>query len=224
MPNVKLLYSYTVPASQRVTSYISRHNLGSFDLSDPYLYHFCSTQRLLLILITKHSVFLKRLEHLSDRSNHLPRSNIQTRLEVESLSLNSAPQDLSIFDKMPSYYDDDRRDDRRSDKSDRDRDRDRPRRDRPVYEVEETIEARRGPARGGELVRRRRDSSESSVEEVERKFPPAGDYRRRKDYGAPRRAKSHGGGGRYDDDYDDKPRKKDRRRKSPSVFGCNNTD
>ena len=126
-----------------------------------------------------------------------------------------------MFDEMPSYYDDDRRDDRRSDRSDRDRDRDRPRRDRPAYEVEETIEARRGPARGGELVRRRRDSSESSVEEVERKFPPGGDYRRRKDYGPPRRAKSHGGGGRYDDDYDDKPRKKDKRRKSSSLFGCN---
>ena len=121
---------------------------------------------------------------------------------------------------MPSY-DDDRRDDRRSDRSDRDRDRDRPRRDRPTYEVEEVIEARRGPARGGELVRRRRDSSESSVEEVERKFPPGGDYRRRKDYGPPRRAKSHGGGSRYDDDYDDRPRKKDRRRKFSSLFGCN---
>ena len=125
---------------------------------------------------------------------------------------------------MSSYYDDDRRDDRRRDRGDRDRDRDRDRdhtkdsrRDRgPVYEETETLEARRGPARGGELIRRRHDSSESSVEEVQRNFPPGGDYRRRKDYG-PRRARSHGGD-RYDDDYDYRSRRKDKRREPATTF------
>ncbi|KAK4691945.1 hypothetical protein P7C71_g5166, partial [Lecanoromycetidae sp. Uapishka_2] len=131
---------------------------------------------------------------------------------------------------MPSYYDDedDRGDDRHRDRGgrgDRDRDRDRDRggrsrRDGPVYEEEEIIEARRGPARdrdprdprAGALVPRRRDDSESSIEEIDRKYPPKG-YGGGRDKGyPPRRAKSHGGG-RYDDDYDDRPRKKDRRRR-----------
>ena len=133
---------------------------------------------------------------------------------------------------MPSHYDDDddRRDDRRRDR-DRDRDKDRKpsRRREPTYEEEEIIEARRGPARnrdrdddrgargGSALVRQRqRDVSESSVEEVERDFPPevggGGYVRRTKKYPPPRRTKSHGD--RYDEDsYDDRPRKKDKRRK-----------
>jgi len=134
---------------------------------------------------------------------------------------------------MPSYYDDDddRRDDRRRDRGggDRDRDRDRDRgghsrRDGPVYEEEEIIEARRGPARdrdprdlkAGALVPRRRDDSESSIEEIDRRFPPRGHGGRDKGY-PPRRAKSHGGG-RYDDDYDDRPRKKDKRRKLHEII------
>ena len=120
-----------------------------------------------------------------------------------------------------SYYEDDRRDDRRRHRDRGDRDR-RPR--SPTYEEEEIIQARRGPkgsSRGaGPLVPRRRDSSESSVEEVHRDFPPGGGSydRRRGDY-APRRAKSardsRRGGGRYDDDYgsyDDRPRRRGKRR------------
>lgn len=128
---------------------------------------------------------------------------------------------------MSGYYDDDDRDDRRDRRRDRDRgDRERPkssRRDKPpVYEEEEIIEARRGPARdrdprdprGGALVRRRRDDSSSSVEDIERDFPPgyASGRRRGGNGPPPRRAKSHGAS-RYDDydSYDDKPRRKDRR-------------
>lgn len=129
---------------------------------------------------------------------------------------------------MPDYYDDDDRDDRRERRRDRDRgDRDRPkssRRERPpVYEEEEIIEARRGPARdprdrgdprGGALIRRPRDDdSDSADEDIPRAFPPGGGYGRN-DRGPPRRAKSHGGS-RYDD-YDayDGRRGKDRRRKA----------
>lgn len=136
---------------------------------------------------------------------------------------------------MPSYYDDDddRDDDRHRDRGgrgDRDSGRDRGgryKRDGPVYEEEEIIEARRGPARdrdprdprAGALIPRRRDDSESSIEEIDRKYPPKG-YAGGRDKGyPPRRAKSHGGG-RYDDDYDDRPRKKDKRRKqSDSILG-----
>ena len=125
---------------------------------------------------------------------------------------------------MARDYDDDSyddRDDRRDRRRDKDR-RDRPkshRRERPpAYEEEEIIEARRGPARDRDprdprdprmsaLVPRARDSSESSVEEIDRGFPPAAGYGRRGP--PPRRARSHGGG-RYDDydDRDDRPRKK----------------
>lgn len=134
---------------------------------------------------------------------------------------------------MPSYYDDDDQDDRRDRRRDRDRgdrDRDRPKSSRrekppPMYEEEEIIEARRGPARdprdrgdprGGALIRRpKNDDSDSADEDIQRDFPPGGGYGRRGyDRAPPRRAKSHGGG-RYDDydSYDDKPRKRDRRRK-----------
>lgn len=130
---------------------------------------------------------------------------------------------------MSGYYDDDDRDDRRDRRRDRDRkDRDRDRhkgsrRERPpVYEEEEIIEARRGPARdprdrgdprGGALIRRPKDDDSDSAEDIPREFPPGGSYGRRgNDRGPPRRAKSHGGG-RYDD-YDDRPRKGDRRRKT----------
>lgn len=131
---------------------------------------------------------------------------------------------------MPEYYDDDDHDDRRDRRRDKDRrDRDRPkssRRERPpVYEEEEIIEARRGPARdprdrgdprGGALIRRPRDDdSDSADEEIPRPFPPGGGYGRN-DRGPPRRAKSHGGS-RYDD-YDayDGRRGKERRRKTQS--------
>ena len=131
---------------------------------------------------------------------------------------------------MPHDYsdEDDRRDDRRRDKGGRDKDRDRDRsgrsrRDAPVYEEEEIIEARRGPARdrdprdprAGALVPRRRDDSESSVEEIDRNFPPRGYSGRDKGY-PPRRAKSHGGG-RYDDYDDDRSRRK-RRKSSYSSY------
>ncbi len=142
-------------------------------------------------------------------------------------------QDFQTTPKMSGYYDDDDRDDRkdrRRDRDRRDRDRDRPkssRRERPpVYEEEEIIEARRGPARdprdrgdprGGALIRRPKDDdSDSADEDIQRDFPPGGGYGRRgNDRGPPRRAKSHGGG-RYDDydSYDDRPRKRDKRRKT----------
>lgn len=126
---------------------------------------------------------------------------------------------------MSGYYDDDDRDDRRDRRRDKDRgDRDRPkshRRERPpVYQEEEIIEARRGAARdrdprdprSGALIRRARESSESSVEDIERDFPPRGAYGGRRDDYGPRRSKSHGGG-RYDDydDYDDRYRKREKR-------------
>jgi hypothetical protein len=130
---------------------------------------------------------------------------------------------------MPSYYDDDdeRGNDRRRDKGGRDRDRDRggrSQRDGPVYEEEEIIEARKGPARdrpprdprAGALIPRRRDDSESSVEEIDRRFPPRGHGGGRDKGYPPRRAKSHGGG-RYDDNHDDRSRRKDKRRKSRDI-------
>lgn len=123
---------------------------------------------------------------------------------------------------MPGYYDDDDRDDKRAHRRDRDRPKSSRRERPPVYEEEEIIEARRGPARdrdprdpkAGALIPRPRDSSESSIEDIPRDYIPSGGHgRRRRDYDPPRRARSHGGG-RYDDydEYGDRPRKRDGRR------------
>lgn len=131
-----------------------------------------------------------------------------------------------------SYYDDrDRRsDDRRNDKDDRRGDRDRKRHSRrqsPVYEQEEIIEARRrakgsrddtrddrsdrrstrDDKGGGQLVRRGRDDDSDYDEEIPRGHIPDGRRRSgRDDPGPPRRAKSardyKRGSSRYDDDYD----------------------
>ncbi|KAG8533244.1 uncharacterized protein KY384_002027 [Bacidia gigantensis] len=97
-----------------------------------------------------------------------------------------------------SYYEDGRYDDRRRRKH---QDRDPPR-----YEEEEIIAARRAPKGSGssrdKAVIPRGDSSDSSVEEVRRDFPP---YGSRRDY-PPRRAKSARDSkrsGRHDDDYYD---------------------
>ena len=84
---------------------------------------------------------------------------------------------------MGSYYDDDPPRRHRSHHQSR----------RPVYEEEEVIESRSSrPQRQMDLVRRPRDDSTSSVEEIRRDFAPgegANVYRRttvRDKYGAPR--------------------------------------
>ena len=108
---------------------------------------------------------------------------------------------------MGSYYDDDPPRRHRSHRQSR----------RPVYEEEEVIETRSSrPQRQMDLVRRPRDDSTSSVEEVRRDFPPgdgANVYRRttvRDKYGAPRaRSVEHS----YNDDrYADSRRSEGGRR------------
>lgn len=118
-----------------------------------------------------------------------------------------------------SYYEDDRREDRRR----------RDRRKDPAYEQEEIIAARSGPKGSkhkGALVPRGRDSSsDSSIEEVRRDFPPAGydrsgSYDRRRDH-RPKRAKSareSKRGGRYDDDYYSDDYYDDRQRRGKSKL------
>ena len=103
------------------------------------------------------------------------------------------PKTIAI---MGSYYDDEapRRHKHRSSR-------------RPVYEEEEVIESRSSrPQRQMDLVRRPRDDSSSSVEEVRRDFAPgdgANVYRRttvRDKYAAPRARSVEND--RYDDRYD----------------------
>jgi hypothetical protein len=105
---------------------------------------------------------------------------------------------------MSGYYDDE---EPRRHRSHRSR--------RPVYE-EEVVETRttRAPAsRQMDLVRRPRDESEDSIEEVRRDYIPVGAARRgagRDPYAQPR-ARSVGRGGYYDDDYHGAPRRSDDR-------------
>ena len=116
-----------------------------------------------------------------------------------------------------SGYDDDRR-----------HDRGRHRRS-PVYEEEEIIQARRGPKGSkkdrGALVPKRRDSSESSVEDILRAFPPKGYDRSRDDYQRKRAksARESKRNSRYDDydsydSYDDKPRHRGSKRECLQRF------
>ena len=108
---------------------------------------------------------------------------------------------------MGSYYDDDPPRRHRSHHHSR----------RPVYEEEEVVETRTTrPQRQMDLVRRPRDDSTSSVEEVRRDFAPgdgANVYRRttvRDKYGAPRaRSVEHSYG---DDRYADSRRSEGGRR------------
>lgn len=112
-----------------------------------------------------------------------------------------------------AYYEDDRRDDRPRRRKD------------PAYEEEEIIAARSGPRgskhRGALAPRDRDSSSDSSIEEVRRDFPPAG-YGRSGSYDRrPKRAKSARDsrkGGRYDDYYDDDYDDRRRRGKSMSAL------
>lgn len=120
-----------------------------------------------------------------------------------------------------SYYDEDNYDDHRRHKGDRDRRQ----RTEPKYEEEEIIRARSGPKGSSkDLVpsprQRRHDSSESSVEEIPRDFPPrGGGYDKRSDYSSrrARSAKDSRRGGRYDDYddgyYDEKPKKRGSKRR-----------
>ncbi len=89
---------------------------------------------------------------------------------------------------------------------------DRHRRDRPAYREEEIVEARTGPRRHTELVRRRSDS----VEEVEREFPPGEAYIQRRT--TTRRAHSDGRG-RHDNAY--YKDKQDRNRRYDDRKGMN---
>lgn len=88
----------------------------------------------------------------------------------------------------------------------------------PAYEQDEIIAARRGPKgskKDKALVPRRRDSSESSVEEIPRgHIPGQGSHdRRRDDYHSSKRPRSAPREGGRHDDYDDydRPRRSKRR-------------
>ncbi len=61
-----------------------------------------------------------------------------------------------------------------------------------------------GGARETSLVRRPRNDSFSSVEEVRRDFAPAGGYHRKTNAREGRRARSDGGRDKYADPYDDR--------------------
>lgn len=93
-----------------------------------------------------------------------------------------------------SYYDDERPRRHRST---------RERRTRDDYDAEPYYKSS-GGARDTSLVRRPRNDSFSSVEEVRRDFPPHGDYPRKSTAREGRRSRSDGGRDKYGDPYDDR--------------------
>ncbi|KAF7508741.1 hypothetical protein GJ744_008988 [Endocarpon pusillum] len=93
-----------------------------------------------------------------------------------------------------SYYDDERPRRHRST---------RERRTRDDYDADPYYKSG-GGARDTSLIRRPRNDSFSSVEEVRRDFPPAGGYQRKSTAREGRRARSDGGRDKYGDPYDDR--------------------
>src|SRR5271163_1902257 len=100
------------------------------------------------------------------------------------------------------YYDDDRGSKRQASRGGRTREGE--------YQESNYYSSRGGhddrDVRQNSLVRRRRDDSVSSIEEIDREFAPGQGYVReiRKHSTRPARARSYNGRDRYVDDYDDR--------------------